>query len=153
MCVHVHLKWIHLAWGKVQWWPIVNWYWIPNVHRKHGISWQMYFMHWKGSHFITLIMLVQSYTYRQSLTAYNWQLSEGLQKAAETGFIFFHRQVAGSSTARPFDILINLSAPELFFLILAHPVHKMWIIQDPKTLELWNKLHFEKKKTESILHV
>ena len=33
-----------------------------------------------------------------------------------------------------------------FFLILAHPVYKMWIIQEPNTLELWNKLHFEEKK-------
>ena len=37
-----------------------------------------------------------------------------------------------------------------FFLILAHPVYKMWIIQETNTLELWNKLHFEEEKTESI---
>ena len=37
------------------------------------------------------------------------------------------------------------------YLILARPVYKMWIIQEPNRLELWNKLHFEhKKKTESI---
>jgi len=36
----------------------------------------------------------------------------------------------------------NLLAPELFFLILTHPVYKMWIIQKTNTLELWNKLHF-----------
>ena len=48
---------------------------------------------------------------------------------------------------------INPLAPELFFLILAHPVYKMWIIQEPNKLS-WNKLHFEeKKKTESIEHV
>ena len=29
-----------------------------------------------------------------------------------------------------------------YFLILAHPVYKMWIIQEPNTLELRNKLHF-----------
>jgi len=41
-----------------------------------------------------------------------------------------------------------------FFLILAHPVYKMWIIQEPNTLELWNKLHFEEReKTESIYRV
>ena len=40
-----------------------------------------------------------------------------------------------------------------FFLILAHPVYKMWIIQEPNKLELWNKLHFEEEKTESIYHV
>jgi len=33
-----------------------------------------------------------------------------------------------------------------FFLILAHPVYKTWIIQEPNTLKLWNKLHFEGKK-------
>ena len=33
-----------------------------------------------------------------------------------------------------------------FFLILAHPVYKMWIIKEPNTLELWNKLNFEEKK-------
>jgi hypothetical protein len=39
-----------------------------------------------------------------------------------------------------------------FFLILAH-VYKMWIIQEPNKLELWNKLRFEEDKTESIYHV
>ena len=48
---------------------------------------------------------------------------------------------------------INLLAPELFFLILAHPVYKMLINQEPNTLELWNKLHLEEKKTESIYRV
>jgi hypothetical protein len=33
-----------------------------------------------------------------------------------------------------------------YFVILAHPVYKTWIIQEPNTLELWNKLHFEDKK-------
>jgi hypothetical protein len=48
---------------------------------------------------------------------------------------------------------VNLSAPELFFFILAHSVYKMWITQKTNTLELWNKLHFEEEKTESIYHV
>ena len=43
----------------------------------------------------------------------------------------------------------NLLAPELFFfLILEHPVYKMWIVQEPNKLELWNKLHFEEKNGE-----
>jgi len=33
-----------------------------------------------------------------------------------------------------------------YFLILAHPVYKMWIMQEPNNLELWNKLHFEEQK-------
>jgi len=43
---------------------------------------------------------------------------------------------------------INLLAPELFFKILAHSLYKMWIKQEPNTLELWNKLHFEEKNGE-----
>jgi len=50
-------------------------------------------------------------------------------------------------------IVINLLAPELFSLILAHPLYKMWIMQEPNTLDLWNELHFEEEKTESIYHV
>ena len=40
-----------------------------------------------------------------------------------------------------------------FFLILAHSVYKIWIIQEPNKLVLWNKLHFEEKRTESIEHI
>jgi len=32
------------------------------------------------------------------------------------------------------------------YFILAHTVYKMWTIQEPNTLELWNKLHFKEKK-------
>ena len=48
------------------------------------------------------------------------------------------------------NVLVNLLVPELILLILAHPVYRMWIIQEPNKLELWNKLHFEEKKTENI---
>ena len=33
-------------------------------------------------------------------------------------------------------VLFNLLAPELFFLILAHSLYKMLIIQEPNMLEL-----------------
>ena len=33
-----------------------------------------------------------------------------------------------------------------FFLILAHPVYKMWITQEPKKVALWNKRHFGERK-------
>ena len=49
--------------------------------------------------------------------------------------------------------LFNPLAPELLFFILAYPVYKMWIIQEPNKLGLWNKLHFEEKKKESVEHV
>jgi len=48
---------------------------------------------------------------------------------------------------------INPLAPELFFLISEQPVYKMWIIQEPNKLALWNKLHFEEKNMESIENV
>jgi len=38
----------------------------------------------------------------------------------------------------------------IIFLILAHTVYKMCIIQEPNMLELWNKLHFEEENTESV---
>jgi len=43
----------------------------------------------------------------------------------------------------------NFLAPEFVF-ILAHPVYKMWIIQEPNILELWNKLHFEEEKKRRV---
>ena len=36
---------------------------------------------------------------------------------------------------------------------LAHSVYKMWIKQEPNMLDLWNELHFEEEKTESIYRV
>jgi hypothetical protein len=47
---------------------------------------------------------------------------------------------------------INLLATD-FFQILAHSVFKMWVIQKPKKVALWNKRHFEEKKLEIIEHV
>jgi len=29
----------------------------------------------------------------------------------------------------------------------------MWVMQEPNKLELWNKLHFEEEKMESIYYV
>ena len=49
--------------------------------------------------------------------------------------------------------LLTFWGRNYFFLILAHPVYKMWIIQEQNMLELWNKLHFEQEKTEIIHHV
>ena len=40
-----------------------------------------------------------------------------------------------------------------YFLKFSTPVYKVWIIQGPNKLELWNKLHFVEDKTESIYHV
>jgi hypothetical protein len=51
------------------------------------------------------------------------------------------------------DHILTFWRRNYFFLILAHPVYKMLIIQEPNTLELRNKLHFEEKNTKSIYHV
>ena len=79
--------------------------------------------------------------------------------------IFGERSRARSCSLSYFSILLLLPFCEphisvlpfwrrnYYFLILAHPVYKVWIIQEPNMLELWNKLHFEQKKTESIYHV
>jgi len=37
---------------------------------------------------------------------------------------------------KSFGAVLNLLEPELFFLILAHTIYKMWIIQEPNKLEL-----------------
>ena len=50
-------------------------------------------------------------------------------------------------------ILLTFWRRNWFFLIFGTPVYKMWIIQEPNTLELWNKWHFEEKKTKIIYHV
>jgi hypothetical protein len=44
----------------------------------------------------------------------------------------------------------NLLTLEFGIQILAHSVHKMPIIQEPKKVALWNKWHFEEKKTERV---
>jgi hypothetical protein len=41
---------------------------------------------------------------------------------------------------------LNLLAPEFGIKILAHTVCKMWIIQEPKQVALWNERHFEEEK-------
>jgi hypothetical protein len=58
-------------------------------------------------------------------------------------------QVAQAQTAS-----FNLLAPEFGIKILAHPVYKILIIQEPKKVALWKKRHFEeRKKTDSVQHV
>ena len=47
----------------------------------------------------------------------------------------------------------NLLATDFFFQISAHSVFKMWVIQKPNKVALWNKRHFEEKKMEIIQHV
>ena len=41
----------------------------------------------------------------------------------------------------------------IIFQVLAHSVFKMWVIQKPNQVALWNKRHFEEEKMEIIQHV
>jgi len=51
-------------------------------------------------------------------------------------------------------VVLNFWRWKYFFFNFSTPVYKMWIIQEPNTLELWSKLHFEEgEKTENIYHV
>jgi hypothetical protein len=77
----------------------------------------------------------------KNLKAFPWQL------------LFYARQWPAQS-----EQLYLTSFPQLrlrviltfwrwtFFQILAHPVFKMWVIQKPNKVALWNKRHFEEKK-------
>ena len=47
----------------------------------------------------------------------------------------------------------NLLATDFLFQILAHLVFKMWVIQKPNKVALWNKRHFEGGNMEIIQHV
>jgi len=49
------------------------------------------------------------------------------------------------------NYVVNRLAPELFFFLnFSTLCIEIWIKEEPNTLELWNKLHFEEKETESI---
>ena len=82
------------------------------------------------------------------LTLYR-QAETGKFPARQTGWIM-GLKVTRNQCMGVFGIINTIkSQPRIagiIFLILAHPVYKMWIIQEPNTLELWNKLHFEEKK-------
>ena len=41
----------------------------------------------------------------------------------------------------------------IFFLNFSTPVFKMWVIQKPNKVALWNKRHFKETKMEIIQHV
>jgi len=75
--------------------------------------------------------------------------TRGLSKYEENR----HMDVVHSSLKQYGYSMLTFWCRNYFFLILAHPVYKMWITQEPNKLELWNKLHFEEEKAKSIHHV
>jgi len=85
-------------------------------------------------------------------TAFSWLVKSYVSATdflySSEPHIFYYQTVQGNAA-----IVWLTSWRRNYFLILAHPVYKMWKIQEPKALDLWNKLHFEEEKTESIYHV
>ena len=72
-------------------------------------------------------------------------------------FLYTHQVTEIKPNKMP--IFIKEANPKLtfwlrtFLQILAQPVIKMWVIQKPNKVALWNKRHFEEKKMEIIQHV
>ena len=91
------------------------------------------------------------------VTCWHWyQPTEGSEVNNSSSLqlkIYLKKPFTSTTTGTQREKYLNLLAPELFFLILAHSVYKMWIIQEPNKSELWNKVHFKEKKAESIHHV
>ena len=90
-----------------------------------------------------------------------WQLGKELTNSVPIyvlyGSVCFLKSpiVSPIKSTSPHQMSQNLTfwSRNYFFLILAHSVYKMWIIQEPSMLELWNKLHFEEEKMDSIHRV
>jgi hypothetical protein len=62
--------------------------------------------------------------------------------------------IANSAKSSLFtNVVLNLLAPEFYILLLAHPVCKMWIIQKPEKVALWNKRHFEEKNGKCVAYL
>jgi len=61
----------------------------------------------------------------------------------------FHSTTRGCASfncqAQIYQVCLTFWRRNYFFKILAHPLYKMWIIQEPNSLDLWNKLHFEEE--------
>jgi hypothetical protein len=47
-----------------------------------------------------------------------------------------------------YTMMHGLTNLKFYIQIIAHPVCKMWIIQEPEKVALWNKRHFEEKHGE-----
>jgi len=68
-------------------------------------------------------------------------------------FWLYNKNISRCTVLWMSNSFLTFWRPNYFFLILAHPVYKTWIKQEPNTSELWNKLHFEEKKNGQFIHV
>ena len=69
--------------------------------------------------------------------------------ALHAGYLGLHERVI-LLRCHTLPALLNFWRRNYFFFNFSTPVYKMWIIQEPNTLELWNKLHFEEKKKRRV---
>jgi len=62
------------------------------------------------------------------------------------------RMLTGTLTVLTLFIALSLLTfwRRNYFFNFSTPVYKMWIIQQPNTLELWNRLHFEEKEKRKV---
>jgi len=73
-----------------------------------------------------------------------WCHLEVIQKVSvAAGTCSMEQQLTVDIAIRNGGLCLTFWGRNYFFLIWAHSVYKMWIIQEPNTLQLWNKLHFE----------
>ena len=96
---------------------------------------------------------IKTWTDSQIITSYVWENNR--QMVAHNSVFMINCQIHVPALLRAIIRYYHLTLwrRNYFFLISAHPVYKMLIIQEPNKLALWNKLHFEEKNTESIEHV
>jgi len=92
-----------------------------------------------------------SYTRYQTLKRY-WRYVLNFKSLSHIVFVYLFTEISKEGAADHLNGW-HFNAPGYltfwrrdFLLILAHHVYKMWIMQEPNMLELWNKLHFEEGK-------
>ena len=75
-----------------------------------------------------------------------WFINKPLTQHVSGTIEPIYRSTRPYITAYGFQPLTLWRRNYFFFLISAHSVYKIWIIQEPNKLALWNKLHFEGEK-------
>ena len=94
--------------------------------RRHWSQSQAWFPNQKNASSFIFLFIVQRYTYRLFLIIFgSWKLYE----------VYVRVRVLKVSSTLTFW-------RRIFFQILAYPVFKMWVIQKPNKVALWNKRHF-----------
>ena len=109
-----------------------------------------YLMYWQESVCIITLM-IPFLVFKILSSEINWQSTSQDSKGVEStpvwwsgdrGFCEYCTLTGGTELVSG----LTFRHRNYFLLILAHPLYKLWIIQEQNTLEIWNKLHFEEEK-------